>query len=124
MPQSVSDLLLQNGIKSDSLSHYGVPGMRWGKRRGSKGSSSTSGEPKKTIKDLSDEELRSKINRIKLEQEYTRLTTPQKSAGRKAIGSLLQDVGKAQAKSFLNKGVPLLVDAMLDNGNNPKHRAK
>lgn len=55
--------------------------------------------------ELSDEELRSRINRINMEQQYSKLTAPapSKSAvGRKIVTDILLDVGKQQAKVVLN----------------------
>ena len=60
--------------------------------------------PKKRT-ELSDEELRSRINRINMEQQYSKLTAPapSKSAvGRKIVTDILLDVGKQQAKVVLN----------------------
>lgn len=57
-------------------------------------------------KQISDEELRARINRINMEQQYAKLTTPAptQSKGAKAakiVGDILLDVGKQQAKAIL-----------------------
>lgn len=82
------------------LAHYGVKGMKWGVRRLSKGRKSVSKSeflapkpvatpfPKnrptpgvtdlspKPIKQISDVELRNRINRIQMETQYSQLTNP------------------------------------------------
>ena len=57
-------------------------------------SSSTKKEvPKeRSVKDMSDNELREKINRIRLEQEYARLNPRKVSAGEAAVNKILNDV--------------------------------
>ena len=76
---------LNSGMSyEDYLEHYGVKGMKWGKRRArSSGSDSGDSKParsKKTkpvkadVKQMSDKELRDKINRMQMEQQYAKLT--------------------------------------------------
>lgn len=107
-------------LQDDELMHYGRKGMKWGmsifskkkssgvkkKKKGkqvvdsvtekktSKGSESTKKEvPKeRSVKDMSDNELREKINRIRLEQEYTRLNPRKVSVGEAAVNKVLNDV--------------------------------
>ena len=69
---------------TDFLEHYGVPGMKWGKRKNRSSSSDSSNvkpaRTKKTkpvkadVKKMSDKELRDKINRMQMEQQYAKLT--------------------------------------------------
>lgn len=81
----------------DFLIHYGVPGMKWGKRKGASHNASPSAmkthtpfeknpnknpPPAKGVTDLSpkhvkrisDVELRNRINRIQMETQYKQLT--------------------------------------------------
>lgn len=46
----------------------------------------------RTVKDMSDNELQEKINRIRLEQEYARLNPRKVSAGEAAVNKILNDV--------------------------------
>lgn len=98
------DLMMSDEKLSEFFAHYGIKGMKWGVRRsdrqlekargkldgdsdsdtksegGSSGSgSSGSGEGRqiKSIADLTTPELQAYIQRIRLEQEYEKLVTPQ-----------------------------------------------
>lgn len=55
----------QNGHYNDSLTHYGVMGMKWGKRKGK--AVTTSQAPRRR---MSNKELQSRVKRLKLEAEY------------------------------------------------------
>ena len=126
---------------SDELYHHGIKGQRWGIRRyqnkdgtltpagkkraakleadyekvtGKKmgSSSKPSSTQKKEIKDMSDDEIRTKINRIRLENELKSLTPESKSAGQKFIEGLknqaistITDKGTKIAGDYVDKKV-------------------
>lgn len=112
----------------NELYHYGIIGQKWGVRRfqnkdgtltpagrkratkleseyekvtGKKlnngGSSSSSNT--KSIKDMTDDEIRSRISRIKLENELNSLTPKQVSKGRQFAMEMFNDVLKPAAKN-------------------------
>ena len=75
--------------------------------------------PTKSIKDMSDAELRAVVNRLQLEQQYRNLTPQQVSKGKKfvdtVVGKVLapaaQEVGKDVAKRLLNDIANAALDA-------------
>ena len=127
----------------NELYHFGIKGMRWGvrryqnpdgsltnagKKRLKKGQtsdeetdssikSSTKSSSTKTVKDMSDDELRQAINRLQLEQQYKNLSPKNVSKGKKFVDTVTNDVlkpaaidmGKQVAKSLMTKGVNSLI---------------
>lgn len=74
---------------SSELMHYGIKGMRWGVRR-----KRTSHEDyqkahsRKSIRDMSDKELRERNNRLQMEQQYAQLTK-KKSTGKAVVAAIV-----------------------------------
>ena len=127
----------------NELYHFGIKGMRWGVRRyqnpdgsltnagkkrlskrhtsneenDSSNKSSTKSSSTKTVKEMSDDELRQAITRIQLEQQYKSLSPKNVSKGKKFVDTVTNDVlkpaaidiGKQVAKSLMVKGVNSLV---------------
>lgn len=65
--------------KSKELAHYGVKGMKWGVRKDRYSSNPNAKKKKASVKDLSDEELRTKLKRMNMEAQYVKLTSPKKN---------------------------------------------
>ena len=93
----------------DFLQHYGVLGMKWGHRKARSTSSSNKKpkstkntttskpkpkpKPKPTQRELSDEELRAVINRMRLEREYADLQY--RASSRAKVENVVKVVGTA-----------------------------
>ena len=93
----------------DFLQHYGVLGMKWGHRKARSNASSNKKpkstkntttskpkpkpKPKQTQRELSDEELRAVINRMRLEREYADLQY--RSSSRAKVENVVKTVGTA-----------------------------
>lgn len=98
---------------SNELYHHGVKGMRWGVRK-SKGAGSsikrkknTKRSREKSIKKMTDQELRERINRLQLEKQYRQLTKPDMSEGKQFVKNILKTsattVGVAETTRFIRK---------------------
>ena len=88
----------------DFLKHYGVLGMKWGKRKArstvssnKKPKSTTITKPKSkpTKRRLSDAELRAVVNRMRLEREYADLTY--RASSRSKVESVVRTIGTVAA---------------------------
>ena len=122
----------------NELRHYGILGMKWGVRRteaqlarargkvseledklnkktgGKSSSSSTNTVPKKkSIKDMSDEELNAKIRRLQMEKQLSDLTkteTKKISKGRSFVMDVLEKSGKNIATQAVTYGLGIAVN--------------
>lgn len=109
----------------NDLVHHGIKGQRWGIRRtpaqlghvivGGK-KSKTSRDDKKSTKDMTDEELRSRINRLNMEEQYSNLLSRQKERNTSPVRKLLANAAQNLAQKSLN----LAVDKFIDKIKNPK----
>lgn len=97
-------------MENNSLSHYGIRGMRWGVRRyqNSDGTYTSIGKKrkyqetahedyinahsKKSIKSMSNAELKARNNRLQMEQQYANLTK-KTSSGKKAVQMFIKGAG-------------------------------
>lgn len=105
------------------LYHYGILGMKWGVRRTpeqlARARKKTSTEKvhedykkahdAKSIKEMSDTELRSRLNRLNMEQQYTKLNPSSVRKGQNFINKAISDVDRAASTAdkltrFYEKG--------------------
>ena len=85
-----------------------------GKSSGGRGGSSKSSSGAKTVKEMSNEELASRIERLRLEQAYAQLNPRKVTAGEKIVNSL-KDSAVSIVKDKGTKIVGDLVDKQLRN---------
>lgn len=107
------DYLRQSDI-TDFLEHYGVKGQKWGVRRRSM-PRGRSGSSKPRAQDLSDEDLRSAINRMNMEQQYSRLVSGRRrnsnttgrllAAGAAFVASIGANVARTQIQNQANNRI-------------------
>ena len=103
-------------MDTNYLAHYGVLGMKWGVRRSgktvnktskskSKPSSIENDEPhsedykkahaKKSVKSMSDQELRSRLNSLNMEKQYNQITGAGISKGKAYADKIIKGLGTA-----------------------------
>ena len=134
----------------NELYHHGVKGMKWGvrktpvrsysgatrkrksntlslfkKKKTIRKVSSANSSPAQTksIKDMSDDELRKKIERIQLEQDYLQLDPKAVSRGKRITKRVMDDmivpaavdIGKQVVKSIMANGVNKVLSLEGDN---------
>lgn len=107
----------------NELYHFGIKGMKWGIRRyqNKDGSLTVAGKKRYSdsssnneIKDLTDQELRDRINRLNLERQYRDLTTPsgqkQVNKGKQFVTSVLETSGKNIVTQLVTYGMGTAVN--------------
>lgn len=80
---------------------------------------------KKTpISEMSTADLQAMVSRFRLEREYTQIMKELNSSGmtraKKIVGDILLDVGKTQAKNYLNRSIGGYINKKKPIGNMPK----
>lgn len=125
-------------MENNSLSHWGIKGMKWGQRRyqNKDGSLTPAGKKryddshedyrrahdKKKISQMSDKELQARNNRLQMEQNYKRMT--QKTGrGKKVVNAFVSTAGTITAvmgayatyKTLANKGIDKIGDWVVNS---------
>lgn len=95
----------------DFLAHHGIKGQRWGIRRERGPGGTVSSNPSaKSIRRLSDADLRDAVNRMQLERQFQQLSAERVQKGDSFTKALLKDIGKRQVKRVANTAVDIAVE--------------
>lgn len=121
----------------NELYHYGVLGMKWGVRKDRKKSgkkkaklvlespfkpkpkqqsspTQSSSSTKRSISDMSDDELRALINRMQLERQYKQMMAQPPSKGKAFVKKFLAENAQTIAKTAISKYANRVIDKQLD----------
>ena len=122
-------------MENNELQHWGIKGMRWGRRRYQNKDGSLTPEGKKrygdddvddahedytkahnsqSVRSMSDKELQNRLNRLRNEQQYLEMTTPQITKGESAVSKTLKEIGGNLAKEYTKKAASGLTQALID----------
>jgi len=92
------------------LKHFGIVGMRWGSRKGISAKKAT----RKKIASMSDDELRTKLNRINMERQYTALMQTRSSKAKSYVTKIAATSFAAAATAIATKRIKEAMESALD----------
>lgn len=96
---------------SDFLQHYGVKGMQWGKKKNPASSDAAASKSvrttakKKGLHTVSNKDLQTAIERMRLEQDFKRLKVNDQPAVTRWISSTLLEFGKREVQARVAKKI-------------------
>ena len=123
------------------LEHHGIIGMKWGVRRyqnkdgtltnAGKARYSTDGDAdspapnagtdkktdtsSKSVSEMSDEELRTRLNRINMEDQYNAAMAKRNPQKNQRVNKLVNDLAEQAVRNFAQKGIEKLVKKVFDD---------
>lgn len=92
---------------ANEIKHYGILGMKWGRRKSRQGANPSSDHTtsriirKKHVSEMSNEELKKLTARLQLEKQLKDLNKTDVSAGQKWLAEVIQASGKQLASKYL-----------------------
>lgn len=126
-------------MSEEYLVHHGILGMKWGIRRyqnkdgtltaagkkhysnGGK-SDGRAGVSREDVKNMSDDELRNAINRLRMEAEYIKMTSPEANQnakkGESYVKAFLKDKGRKLASQYVDAAITSFVNRKFSGNKN------
>jgi len=100
-------------IGKNFIEHHGIKGQKWGVRRSRRQLARAAGVKGRSAKDMTDEELRTAVNRMNMEQQYSRLSSGSGSGrnrtaiavGSSFLGGIAMNTLRSQIQTQTNQRV-------------------
>lgn len=102
-------------MENNTLQHYGVLGMKWGRRKKRQAATHDDyarAHSGKSVRSMSDKELRDANNRLQMERQYKTLTQ-KTSIGKKAVKAFIGVAGTIVAAESAYKTYKRIGDSAL-----------
>lgn len=108
LPENWKNEMSQDDLE-DALSHFGVLGMHWGRRKARVSTDSADSQAAKSLKkkrlsEMSNEELKKLNTRMQLEKQYKDLKSSDTSRGQRFLAAAVGAIGKQLINSAVSKG--------------------
>jgi uncharacterized Fe-S cluster-containing MiaB family protein len=111
------------GNVEDVLAHFGIKGMRWGKKKARPLSTEAkvkAGVKEKVKKDkvgsVTNKQLQDAIRRMQLEQDFKRLSVNEKSGVARWLSSTMLEIGKREVQAYAAKKVAAAIAKKVATG--------
>ena len=126
-------------MENNCLLHYGIKGQKWGIRRFQRkdGGLTPAGKKRyadddyhedyrrahnvKSVRTMSDQELRNRLNRLQMESQYKQMTASKLDKGKKIVMDVLENAGKETAKKYVSKYMSYEIDRIISEIKNKRN---
>lgn len=105
------------------LTHFGIKGMKWGQKKANPVTRDASFKAgiknqarRQKVASVSNQDLQRAIERMRLEQDFKRLSVNEKSGVSRWIASTMMEIGKREVQAYAAKKVAAVVARKVATG--------